>query len=573
MANPEHVKKLVTSSKEEWCKWRGDNRYERIDLSGVAVFVSRSLVGKKTEDERADFRGFNLSNTKITETRFDTSDLTGADLTNTTINDASFSVTKMHRAKLSGSEFLNCNFESSDMTGADLTSAKFPGSNLRGANLSAAILHRSDFRGSDLTGATLDECDLNSTDMVGANLTCSSLQFAGVIRDVYWNELAQTAVDYGLAESNEEVFDRISEASSKIEFGGSLSSSDHVIARFMSKLERIGEAELGRVSSVQDIFGVIEKTVGKYEDRYGDRRFRVYYRGHGCGDWPMMSSLDRNRSRIFEPDLLGELTMIDPEDFSDAGSLVDRLVLARHHSLPARLLDVTRDPLVALYFACHEAEPCKNQDGHERCSRDGRIHMLVTPSEMVKPHDSDAVSLVAAMSQLRPVEQNVALTICPDRKVRGASRYKCLTPGHLRPSYEAVIQRLVHFVARDKPYFRNAIDPRDFFRVLVVEPRRAFTRVRAQSGAFLLSGYHTEFEADKVAVNGPAIPMYVHHTIDIPSHRKTEIMRQLEYAQINEVTMLPGLEPVARHLASKYKGPQWEDLMDEDGYREDKDDW
>ena len=181
--------------------------------------------------------------------------------------------------------------------------------------------------------------------------------------------------------------------------------------------------------------------------------------------------------------------------------------------------------------------------------------MLVTPTEIVKPHDSDAVSIVAAMSQLRTVEQDVVLTKCPDRKSNSEIQNHRPNVDHSRPSYDSVMRRLVHFVARDKPYFKNAIDPRDFFRVFVVEPRRAFTRVRAQSGAFLLSGHHKEFEAEKIAANGPGIPIYDHYTIDIPRSFKPKIMEQLEYAQINDVTMLPGLEPVAGHLASKYKGP------------------
>lgn len=208
--------------------------------------------------------------------------------------------------------------------------------------------------------------------------------------------------------------------------------------------------------------------------------------------------------------------------------------------------------MVALYFACLERASCKGQKGHETCEGDGVIHMLVTPSEMVMPYDSDAVSVMAAMSRLRPVEQDVILTNCPLRGHGVDLKKELPHTDHMRPSYHDVMQRLVHFVARDKPYFRNAIDPRDFFRVLVVEPKRAFTRVRAQSGAFLLSGFHKEFEADKIAAKGPKIPIYDHYTIDVPRDAKPGIMKQLGYAQITDETMLPGLEPVAKYIAERY---------------------
>ena len=50
------------------------------------------------------------------------------------------------------------------------------------------------------------------------------------------------------------------------------------------------------------------------------------------------------------------------------------------------------------------------------------------------------------------------------------------------------------FIRQEKPQFEKLIDPRDFFRAFVVEPKQSFERIRAQASAFLISAFHERFE-------------------------------------------------------------------------------
>ena len=51
------------------------------------------------------------------------------------------------------------------------------------------------------------------------------------------------------------------------------------------------------------------------------------------------------------------------------------------------------------------------------------------------------------------------------------------------------MNRLYQFIRLEKPSFQERIDPIDLLRVVVVEPRRSFERIRVQSGSFLDFGF------------------------------------------------------------------------------------
>ena len=82
----------------------------------------------------------------------------------------------------------------------------------------------------------------------------------------------------------------------------------------------------------------------------------IFYRGHADVLWDLKASIFRSNKGIKKEHLLfRDMVAHEPQDFSQCKSALDYLVQMQHYGLPTRLLDVTTNPLVALYFACQPA--------------------------------------------------------------------------------------------------------------------------------------------------------------------------------------------------------------------------
>lgn len=83
----------------------------------------------------------------------------------------------------------------------------------------------------------------------------------------------------------------------------------------------------------------------------------TFYRGHADKDWVLLPSIFRTPNGIANEHLLfRDMVAHEPQSFSECESALDYLVQMQHYGLPTRLLDMTTNPLVALYFACEQVE-------------------------------------------------------------------------------------------------------------------------------------------------------------------------------------------------------------------------
>lgn len=272
---------------------------------------------------------------------------------------------------------------------------------------------------------------------------------------------------------------------------------------------------LGEANSIETFLQVLGLAPGQ-------EGHETFFRGHHDGSFELTPSLlrrSRNGNWRFLPHedrLCKELLIAHYDEFHADQYSFDRLVRMQHYGLPTRLLDITTNPLMALYFAC-AGEP----------DRDGEVILFQLPLAKVRYFDSDTVSCLSNLSRLT-YEQKNGIDV---RQEVGAF------------NTSPAIQKLLHHIKSEKGYFERRIVPQDMGSILCVKAKQTNNRIRSQSGAFLLFGHEATLPdtgSDDIGV------------ARITIREKEHILRQLDQLNVNGMTAYPSIDQTAQHLKSRY---------------------
>ena len=139
----------------------------------------------------------------------------------------------------------------------------------------------------------------------------------------------------------------------------------------------------------------------------------IVYRGQGRADQELIPYLFRpgyENIRQNEARLLREAEAAHPEEFSGLTTL-DKLAKLQHYGFPTRLLDVTLNPLVALYFSVRVTEKTNNSNF------DGCVILCRVPANSVEMFDSELVVAMANLANLSDEEKDL-LEHCDPTEIR-----------------------------------------------------------------------------------------------------------------------------------------------------------
>lgn len=162
--------------------------------------------------------------------------------------------------------------------------------------------------------------------------------------------------------------------------------------------------------------------------------------------------------------------------------------LARHYGLPTRLLDWTRNAVIALYFACLKAPPSRDQDGSV---------LIINPRDLNRVADE---------------RLTVSRVFDAHADADRIQRYLTLSGS------------------------RNSRGP----RTIAVNPVWNSERILLQQGAFTLHG------SRDFTLTSDQAPSLV--CLQVPAGNKTHLLDELERAGINEMSIFPEPEHMCRYL-------------------------
>ncbi|MDF2872879.1 MAG: hypothetical protein K0R05_4454 [Anaerocolumna sp.] len=222
------------------------------------------------------------------------------------------------------------------------------------------------------------------------------------------------------------------------------------------------------------------RSISNYVDLLDEIRVpeeKVFFRGHSDISYRLLPSIFRKDEWLHnEKKMYQELQINCPGDFSRMKNHLETLAEMQHYGLPTRLLDITQNPLIALYFACES-----------RDTYSGEVILFSIDKDNIKYPQSDTVALLASL----PLFTNTV-----QREFYLASKDKTLK----LDNFNKKITRLVQEVRLERPGFKDEVLPEDLRRNVVVIPSRNNRRIDRQEGAFIICGYWKKFMETKQGI-------------------------------------------------------------------------
>ena len=128
-----------------------------------------------------------------------------------------------------------------------------------------------------------------------------------------------------------------------------------------------------------------ELLLEKWSHGVDARKYRYYFRGEPACDYRILPKIARPGCNLLDKEnqIRSEMIRAFPNEFrSGAANPIEQLIVMQHYGVPTRLLDVTSNFLVALYFACQASSIDQESD------KDGRVLLFdvsrLDPSEYIE---------------------------------------------------------------------------------------------------------------------------------------------------------------------------------------------
>ena len=275
-------------------------------------------------------------------------------------------------------------------------------------------------------------------------------------------------------------------------------------------------------------FEKIDSLVGftKKLQKYKLLSANIYFRGQQNLNRAVLPSIFRGNWIKHEKGFVHEMLISNPQDFVDSKTTLEKLTKMQHYNAPTRLLDLTSNPYVALYFAC---ELKSDSD----TAYDGEL-LFFQSKETEKYFDSDTVSIISNLAMM-----DSDFDIGDDSLERDSF------------NKQGSIPYLLHQIKFEKPNFLDIINPADLHKCFVVHVPHDNKRILNQQGLFLLVGMG-DSKTQPASIEESIFKTKNKKLVFlVPGNQKQKILEELDVMNINKRFVYPEIDDVADFLKNK----------------------
>lgn len=299
---------------------------------------------------------------------------------------------------------------------------------------------------------------------------------------------------------------------------------------------------LKEASNLAEYFEIIQNFVSNIDIK----KECIYFRGE-TNDYKenaLKPSVYRDNFINYEEIIYREISRYNNIDFSEDQTTFDKLSRMQHYFAPTRLIDLSDDPLNALWFAKSKAEiePC--------------VYLIKITKNEIKYYDSDTVTVLSNLAKIgvkdtsnkckKKIAKNTCDAIKNQKNIKEFNKNKS-------------IKFLLHEIRNDINHFEPIINPRHISSVLCVKPKLTNSRIKSQKGAFLLFGLNLydplkaipiiKMEKDDLVLNNDFI-----HKTPITEILKIKV-KNIDFKILEKIGVIqPFIYPEMEKVTEYFKG-------------------